>query len=121
MEAPLPVGDEVRHWFASPRSAVGFFINAATLDTASLGPRRSMTMPGVSATVGEQIAALGRAAGPEAVARIRRVEDPFVARIVEGWAGRYDASTARRMGFAAENNFDEIIKVYREDDMGDAS
>ena len=119
--ADLPVGDGVRHWFASPRAAANFFITAATIDTAPLGVRRSLTMPGVSATVGEQIAALGRAAGPEAVARIRRVEDPFVARIVQGWAGRYDAGTARRMGFAAESNFDEIIKVYREDDMGDAS
>src|SRR6202041_4038857 len=39
-EAPLPVGDDVRHWFASPRAAVGFFITAATIDTASLGPDR---------------------------------------------------------------------------------
>src|SRR5207244_11679261 len=50
-EAVLPVGDEVRHWFASPRAAVGFFITAATIDTTPLGVRRSMTMPGVSATV----------------------------------------------------------------------
>src|SRR5215469_13970753 len=117
-EAPLPVGDDVRHWFASPRAAVGFFITAATIDTASLGPRRSMTMPGVSATVGEEIEALRKAAGEKAVALIKRVEDPFVARIVQGWAGRYDAHLAGDMGFAAERNFDEIIKVYQEDEMG---
>jgi UDP-glucose 4-epimerase len=118
MEADLPVGDDVRHWFASPRAAAGFFITAATIDTAPLGVRRSMTMPGVSATVGDEIEALRQAAGDEAVARIRRVEDPFVARIVQGWAGRYDAKTARGLGFAAERNFDEIIKVYQEDEMG---
>ncbi len=118
MEADLPVGDDVRHWFASPRAAAGFFITAATIDTASLGARRSMTMPGVSATVGDEIEALRQAAGDEAVARIRRVEDPFVARIVQGWAGRYDAKTARGLGFAAERNFDEIVKVYQEDEMG---
>ena len=117
-EAPLPVGDEVRHWFASPRAAVGFFITAATIDTSSLGPRRSMTMPGVSATVGEQIEALRGAAGDAAVALIKRVEDPFVAKIVQGWAGRYDAQLAASMGFAAEKNFGEIIKVYQEDEMG---
>ena len=36
-EAILPVGDEVRHWHASPRSAVGFLLRAAELDTALLG------------------------------------------------------------------------------------
>ena len=117
-EAPLPVGDEVRHWFASPRAAVGFFITAATIDTTPLGPRRSMTMPGVSATVGEEIAALRKAAGDAAMALIKRVEDPFVATIVKGWAGRYDAKTAGKMGFQAEKNFDEIIKVYQEDELG---
>src|ERR1700748_1997345 len=95
-EAPLPVGDEVRHWFASPRAAVGFFITAATIDTSSLGMQRSMTMPGVSATVGEEIEALRKAAGDKAVALIKRIDDPFVANIVKGWAGRYDAHLAGR-------------------------
>ncbi|HKQ43891.1 MAG TPA: D-erythronate dehydrogenase [Rhizomicrobium sp.] len=116
-EAALPVSDNVRHWFASPRAAVGFFITAATADTSSLGSRRSMTMPGVSATVGEEIEALRKAAGDKAVALIKRTEDPFVAKIVQGWAGRFDTQLAASMGFAAEKNFDEIIKVYQEDEM----
>src|SRR5436190_1048124 len=117
-EAPLPVGDDVRHWFASPRAAVGFFLTAATIDTSPLGVRRSMTMPGVSATVGEQIEALRKVGGEKAVALIKRVEDPFVANIVKGWAGRYDPQLATGAGFKAEKNFDEIIKVYQEDEMG---
>jgi len=117
-EASLPVGEEVRHWFASPRAAVGFFIHAATVDTSALGVRRSMTMPGVSATVGEEIEALRSAAGEDAVALIKRVEDPFVAKIVQGWAGRYAPELAASLGFQAEQNFDEIIKVYQEDEMG---
>ena len=117
-QASLPVGDEVRHWFASPRAAVGFFIHAATVDTSQLGVRRSMTMPGVSATVGEEIEALRKAAGDDAVALIKRVKDPFVAKIVQGWAGRYDPKLAASLGFKAERDFDEIIKVYKEDEMG---
>jgi D-erythronate 2-dehydrogenase len=117
-EASLPVGEEVRHWFASPRAAVGFFIHAATLDTSALGVRRSMTMPGVSATVGEEIEALRNAAGDGAVALIKRVQDPFVAKIVQGWAGRYAPDLASSLGFQAEHNFDEIIKVYQQDEMG---
>src|SRR5450432_4256952 len=34
-EAVLPVSEDVRHWHASPRSAAGFLIHAATMDTAS--------------------------------------------------------------------------------------
>ena len=63
-EAVLPVPEDVRHWHASPRSAVGFLIHAATIDTApASGTRRNLTMPGLSATVGEQIEALRRVAG----------------------------------------------------------
>src|SRR5665213_1407531 len=46
-EAILPVADDVRHWHASPRSAVGFLLHAVGLDGATLGARRSLTMPGV--------------------------------------------------------------------------
>jgi hypothetical protein len=37
---------------------------------------------------------------------------------VKGWAGRYDPQLATSVGFKAEKNFDEIIKVYQEDEMG---
>ena len=52
-EAVLPVPETVRHWHASPRSAVGFCLRAATIDTELIGPRRTLSMPGLSATVGE--------------------------------------------------------------------
>ena len=71
-EAVLPVPETVRHWHASPRSAVEFLVRAATLDGSALGPRRTLSMPGLSATVGEQIEALRRVAGEQAVRLIRR-------------------------------------------------
>ena len=36
-EAVLPVSEDVRHWHATPRSAVGFLLHAATLDIAAVG------------------------------------------------------------------------------------
>ena len=68
----------VRHWHASPRSAVGFFMHAAEMDLAPIGPRRCLTMPGVAATVGEEIEALRKVAGDKAVNLIRRAPDPVV-------------------------------------------
>jgi D-erythronate 2-dehydrogenase len=117
-EAVLPVPETVRHWHASPRSAVGFLLHAATLDGAAVGPRRTLSMPGLSATVGEQIEALRRAAGDRAVRLIRREPDEAVRRIVDTWAPALDASRAVRLGFTAESSFDEIIRVHLEDELG---
>jgi nucleoside-diphosphate-sugar epimerase len=116
LEAVLPVDDSVRHWFASPRSAVGFFVHAARLDTNSIGPRRSLTMPGLSATVAEEIAALGRVAGAAAVMLIRREPDPLIDRIVAGWPQDFDARRAAGLGFEAETGFDDIIRIHLEDE-----
>ena len=80
------------HWHATPRSAVGFLIHAATMDTAAMGARRNLSMPGLSATVGEQIAALKRVAGDKVAARIKREPDPFIIGIVGGWPRNFDAS-----------------------------
>ncbi len=116
-EAVLPVSDEVRHWFASPRAAVDFLLHAATLESSALGDRRCLTMPGVSVTVAEQIAALRGIAGDEVVRRIRREPDETIARIVAGWPRSFDARRALRLGFRAEADFEEIIRVYVEDEL----
>jgi D-erythronate 2-dehydrogenase len=117
-EAVLPVAESVLHWHASPRAAVGFLVHAAGLDAAKLGPRVSLTMPGVCCTVAEQIAALRRIGGDTVAARIRRAPDPLVARIVAGWPSRFDARRALALGFTAEASFDDIIRVHIEDELG---
>ena len=75
-------------------------------------------MPGLSATVGEQIEALRRVAGDRAVRLIRREPDEAIIRMVESWAPALDASRAERLGFVAETSFDEIIRVHVEDELG---
>jgi D-erythronate 2-dehydrogenase len=117
-EAVLPVAEDVRHWHASPRSAVNFLIHAATIDTARVGPRRNLSMPGLSVTVAEQIAALRRVAGDKVADRIRREPDPVIIKIVEGWARKLDASRAESLGFKAEKSFDDIIRAHIEDELG---
>jgi D-erythronate 2-dehydrogenase len=112
------VPESVRHWHASPRSAVGFLIRAATIDSALIGPDRTLSMPGVSATVGEQIEALRRVAGDSAVTLIRREPDERIIRMVSGWAPGLAATRARALGFTAETSFDEIIRVHLEDELG---
>lgn len=116
-EAVLPVAETVRHWHASPRSAVGFLVHAATMDTTQMGWRRNVSMPGLSVTVGEQIEALRKVAGEKVVARIRREPDPAIIKIVDGWPMRLDPKRALSLGFKAEATFEEIIRVHIEDEL----
>ena len=118
-EAVLPVSEAVRHWHASPRSAVGFLLHAGTMDLDAVGPRRNITMPGLSATVGEQIAALKRVAGEKVAARIRQEPDPFIMRIVAGWPRNFETRRAHELGFTtAEKTFDDVIRIHIEDELG---
>jgi nucleoside-diphosphate-sugar epimerase len=116
-EAVLPVSEKVRHWFASPRAAVAFLEHAAKIDLAPLGHRRNLAMPGLSATVGEEIEALRRFGGDKAVKLIRREPDETIIRIVSGWAENLETKRAKALGFRAESSFDEIVKAHIEDEL----
>jgi nucleoside-diphosphate-sugar epimerase len=120
-EAVLPVSETVRHWFASPRAAVRFMLHAAELDSALLGSQRTITMPGLSATVADQIEALRRVAGDDAARLIRREPNPAIADIIAGWPRSFDARRAEALGFRAETSFDEIIRVHIEDELAGAA
>jgi D-erythronate 2-dehydrogenase len=119
-EVILPVGEDVRMWHASPRSAVGFLLHAATIDLTLLGERRSLMMPGVSVTVGEQIAALRRVAGEAAVRLIRPAFDPAVNAMFATIPGRFDARRAAALGFHAETEFGAIVEAHIQDELGGA-
>ena len=115
-EAVLPVPETVRHWFASPRAAIEFLIHSSRLKTEELGARRNLSMPGISATVGEQIEALRKVAGEKAVKLIRRQPDATIVRIVEGWPRNFDTKRALALGFRADKSFEEIIRIHLEDE-----
>ena len=117
-EAVLPVTDDVMHWHASPRAAIGFLMHAATIDGERLGTRRALSMPGLAVTVGGQIEALRKVAGEKVVQRIRREPDPFVARIVEGWPRNFETRRALGLGFQPDRSFEDIIRIHVEDELG---
>lgn len=116
-EALLPVADSTRHWHASPRSATGFLVHAATLDTELLQGRRALNLPGVSCTVAEQIEALRALAGNDVVKLIKPQPDPVIEKIVEGWPRNFAPDRALALGFKAEQSFKEIVQVYLDDDL----
>ena len=117
LEAILPVADSVRHWHASPRSAAGFLAHAASIDTAALQNRPTLNMPGYSCTVAEQIEALRSIAGNDVVARIKQAPDPEIEAIVKNWPRDFDTPRAHALGFASETSYEDIIRVYIDEDL----
>jgi D-erythronate 2-dehydrogenase len=113
--ANLPVGLDVVHTHASPRSAIGFLLHAADMDLGVLGTHRAVTLPGVGVSVGEQVAALTRIAGAKAASLIQPEPDEAIAKIVSGWPTRFEAKRSRELGFEAEDSFDEIIQAHIDD------
>ncbi|MGI9402358.1 MAG: D-erythronate dehydrogenase [Rhizobiaceae bacterium] len=116
-KAILPVPDTVRHWFATPRSAAGFLVHAASLDLDLLNERRALSMPGVSCTVAEQIEVLREVAGEDTVKLIQRKPDEDIMAIVKNWPRNFDTARADALGFKAESDFHEIVKIYIEEEL----
>jgi len=119
IEATLTAGKDASMIFTSPRSAVGFLIHAAQMDTSGLGARRSLMMPGIYATLGDEIEALRRVAGEKIVGFIKEEIDPFVQEMLKSWNfPKFDAKRARSLGFTCEDSFDELIKTHIADELG---
>ncbi len=117
LEAVLPVDENVRHWHASPRKAVGMLMHAAEMDLTQMGARRAISMPGVSCTVADQISALAKVGGAERVKLIRREPNETIMKIVSGWPEKFDARRASALGFVADKSFEDIIRVHIEDEL----
>lgn len=118
--AILPVDPSVEHWFASPETAVDFILHAAALDTAQLGDRRNLTMPGVNATVADQIEALRTIAGDEAVALIRSEPDPAIETIIAGWPRGFETTRANELGFVPDASMEAIIRRHLVSEAADS-
>ena len=116
--ADLPVSEDVMHWMASPRSAVGFCLHAAQIDGQEVGPRRNLTMPGLAIKVGEMIAALEKVAGAKTAALIDHKPDKIISGIVANWPRKFIAERAESLGFSSEKTFEEIILAHVEDELG---
>jgi D-erythronate 2-dehydrogenase len=113
-ESVCPVERSLRMWVISPESTIGGFIYAHDLPPERLGIHRSISLPGLSVTVGEMAAALERVAGAEAAARIRWQPDPRITKLTDTWPGTLDASRALELGFPHDDDFDAIVRAYVE-------
>jgi len=116
--AVCPVGAATEVALISPARAIEGLLCAAASAEESWGGRSAVTLPALTATVADMVAALERAAGPEASALIDWVPDPAVARLVTSWPARIRAGRAERLGLAPDSDFGSIISRYLAESRG---
>jgi D-erythronate 2-dehydrogenase len=116
-EAICPVAPETVMALASPRRVVAALVKALAIPGEAFGASRSLQLPGFSVAVGEIAAAVRRAAGEDAYARIRWQPDPAIQRIVGSWPRALLSPRAEAMGFARDQGIDAVIQAFIEDDL----
>jgi hypothetical protein len=111
------VPPDTKVWALSPRSTVHNLIHAHELDSAAFGSAGAVNLPGLTTTVGEMVAAMGRVAGAETMKLVEWKEDPAILKLVRTWPGDFVTARAEKMGFVHDANFDEVVKAYVEEEL----
>ena len=113
-----PVAEEAGVWLLSPRRVVESFLHAATLPPEAFGMSRALALPGMTVTVREMVAGLREVAGDRVAERLTFERDPFIEKIVYGWATKFRPERALSMGFAPDEDFRSVVEAFIEDDLG---
>ena len=110
--AICPVTPDTGVVLASPASTIRGILRAASADEQTWGGRSPVNLPAVNVTVGEMVAALEAAAGPDVAALIDWKPDPAIQQIVSGWPRGMRTDRAARLGLAPDPDFRSLIDQY---------
>jgi len=116
-EALCPVSPDTVMALASPRRIVAGLVQAHDLPGAEFGASRSLQLPGFSVAVREMAAAVRRAGGVAAYARIRWEPDPQLQQIISSWPQALHSPRAEALGFTADSGIDEVVAAFIDDDL----
>ncbi len=116
-EAVCPVGPDYPHWYLSPRRCIENLIHAAEVPAADFGMNRAFALPGRTHRIGDMVDAMRRVAGDGPARLIRWEPDPAVQKIVLGWKGFFNPQKALKLGFRADDSFEDNIRFFLEDDI----
>jgi nucleoside-diphosphate-sugar epimerase len=111
-----PVTEDAAFWLLSPRRVVQNLLHASVLEETLLGDDRVITLPGITASVGQLLESLRRVAGPEVADRAVYEPDEFLQRIVLTWPPHFSPDRALALGFVRDNSTEEIIRNYIEEE-----
>jgi nucleoside-diphosphate-sugar epimerase len=107
-----PVGPEAIVWIMSLGRCIDNLIHAALLPAKAVGSRRVVNLPCVVASIGEIVAAIGRAAGADAARRVSYAPDAKLQAQFGGWPRDFHPGRSLELGFAADESIDAIIRGH---------
>ncbi|HEX3952654.1 MAG TPA: D-erythronate dehydrogenase [Stellaceae bacterium] len=116
-DAVCPVSPDTVMALASPRRIVAGLVHALGLPGEALGGSRVLQLPGFSTSVGDMAAALRRAGGEAAYARLRWQPDATIQAIVGSWPRDLASPRAEALGFGRDAGIDEVVHAFIEDDL----
>jgi D-erythronate 2-dehydrogenase len=71
-----------------------------------------LNLPGLVASMEQELAALKAVGGAAAAARVSHKLDPNITKLVDTWAAHFDTARAISMGFTADKDFESIVRAY---------
>ena len=113
-----PVKEDTEMWVLSPRRTVAALVHGAALPADAFGSFRAVSLPGITVSVRDMVAALREVAGERVASRLGFSPDPFIETIVYGWATRFDAQRGLAMGFTADTDFTDVVRAFIDDELG---
>ena len=111
----LPVGLETVMPVLGYRSIVDGLLHLHELPGEALGTDRAVSLPALTVTVADMIAALRRVAGNRHLGEITVEPDPFIEEICTGWPQDTYHDRARDLGFPVDDGLDPVVQQYVSD------
>jgi nucleoside-diphosphate-sugar epimerase len=117
VESLCPVDpDATGVWLLSPSMVVDAFIHAHDLPSAAWGTNRVVNLPGITVSVRDMLATLGRVAGDAVAKRVIYTPDPRIQAIVKTWPIRFRTPRALAMGFRPDPDFESVVRAHIKDE-----
>jgi nucleoside-diphosphate-sugar epimerase len=116
-EAVCPVRPDYAHWYLSPRRCVENLVHGAEVAAEALGQNRCFALPGRTHRIGDMVEAMRRVVGDGPAGLIRWEPNPEVQKIVLGWKANFNPVKALKLGFAADDSFEDNIRFFLEEDV----
>jgi D-erythronate 2-dehydrogenase len=110
-----PLAETARFPVVSAARVAENLVRVHDAPASSFAGSRAVNQPGLTVSVADIAAALGRVAGAEVAARVRIEPKADVQRIVAGWPSEFVTNARLHPPLEADPDFDTILSAYLED------